>query len=70
MNEMTGPKHAGRGNERNRAPYDEIMAGLPRNQSGEETTRHAYPICFYEQGKTDGRAELANDVMLFLSQVR
>ena len=53
MNE-TCPKHGGQHNECSRSELDPIMKGLPRNQSGIGTGRHACAYCAYERGIKDG----------------
>lgn len=45
-------KHAGQYNDRRRIPHDNVMRGLPENQSGEG--RHKCPYCAYEQGIEQG----------------
>ena len=45
-------KHAGQHNENNRAPRDNVMRGLPDNQSG--AGRHKCPYCAYERGMEEG----------------
>lgn len=42
------PRHAGHANELNRAPVEDHMARLPKNQSG--AGRYKCPYCAYEEG--------------------
>jgi len=51
-------KHAGKSNETRRLYLDEIMWGLPENQSG--AGRHKCTYCSYEQGYKDGLHHAAN----------
>lgn len=45
-------KHAGHYNGDRRTPHDNVMRGLPENQSG--AGRHKCPYCAYEQGIKHG----------------
>ena len=56
------PKHSGQSALENRKPYDEIMAALPRNQSGEGLARHACAICAYERGRQDARRDARKEI--------
>ena len=59
MAEHDCPRHHGPANADRREPYNAIMQGLPRNQSGAGLARHACAICAYERGRTDYRMQVA-----------